>query len=335
MRSAPLALPVAPRVLTSALVLALLGGTLAPLAVSANPPAGGPTRVRVAAISFVPTKLDVEGNAARLEAAFRRAAQGGAQLAVAPEGALDGYVINEVLAEKIPVVRMHDVALPLDHPIIRRFQSLAESLHLCLVFGFAERVGPDVFNTAVFIDTTGRILGRYHKMQFEEGYHPDWWFNRLGQESRAFDTPFGRCGILICNDRWNPALARIPALDGAQFLVIPAYGSTSTAQDAAVVARARENRLPIVEANVGVCLVVSEGAPAAVSRERETVLFSEIVVPPPLAARPGERDAVEREFLAWRAAEMPRRWEAKQQRLQAAGRPATGPAAAGPPPRQP
>ncbi len=70
-------------------------------------------------------------------------------------------------------------------------------------------------------------------MQLAEGYHPSWWYNRLGQTSRAFDTSLGRCGILICNDRWNPQLARIPALDGAQFLVIPAYGSRSESQDTA------------------------------------------------------------------------------------------------------
>ena len=33
---------------------------------------------------------------------------------------------------------------------------------LCLVFGFAETVGSDVLNTAVFIDVSGRIRGKYH-----------------------------------------------------------------------------------------------------------------------------------------------------------------------------
>ena len=38
-----------------------------------------PTRVRVAAISFVPEKLNIRGNADRLEQAFREAAAGGAR----------------------------------------------------------------------------------------------------------------------------------------------------------------------------------------------------------------------------------------------------------------
>ena len=48
--------------------------------------------VRVAAVSFVPKKFDLAGNADRLERAFRLAKKGDAKIAVAPEGALDGYV---------------------------------------------------------------------------------------------------------------------------------------------------------------------------------------------------------------------------------------------------
>lgn len=272
-------------------------------------------RVRVAAISMVPEKLDLAGNVARLEAAFRQAAAGGAKLAVAPEGVLDGYVINPMLKGEIPVERMHEVAIPMDGVIIARFRALAKELALCLVFGFAERVGGDVFNTAVFIDHSGRIRGKYHKMQFDEGHHSDWWFNRLGTASRAFDTPFGRCGILICNDRWNPALAKIPALDGAQFLVVPAYGSTSRAQDTAVIERARETGLPIVEANVGVSLIVSGGEIVAQKREKTAIAFGEIEIPAARVSNLAERDTTERQFLRWRDEEMKRRFEEKRHRL--------------------
>ena len=60
-------------------------------------------------------------------------------------------------------------------------------------------------------------------------------------------------------DRWNSDLARLPVLDGAQLLLIPSFGSCAPEQDEAVVARARENGVAIVEANVGVLLWVSRG----------------------------------------------------------------------------
>lgn len=264
--------------------------------------------VDVAAISFVPEKFALEANCARLERMFRQAAAGGAQLAVAPEGIIEGYVVNEIIAGTVPAVRMHEVAITMRGAVMRRFKSLARELHMSLVFGCAERDGRNVYNCAVFIDADGRLCGRYHKMQLAEGSHPSWWFNRLGRRSRAITTPLGRCGLLICNDRWNADIARIPVLDGARFLLIPSFGSRSPAQDQAVLARARENGVPIVEANVGVTMIVSKGEIVAQSRRLTHILHGTIDI----AAQPSaaNRDWQERRFLRWRRREMPARYAA-------------------------
>lgn len=258
--------------------------------------------VRVAAISFVPDKFGLASNADRLEAMFRKAAAGGAQLALAPEGILEGYVVNEIIAGEVEAQRMCEAAVSIRSPVIGRFRSLARELDMCLAFGFAERIGEDVFNSAVFLDPGGRTCGTYHKMQLAEGYHSSWWFNRLGRASRSFKTPFGRCGFLICNDRWNPDIARIPVLDGAQLLLIPSYGSRSRDQDRAVLSRARENGVPILEANVGVTLAISKGEIVAVCRRETAVTFAEIAVPAGPSAQ--NRNAQERAFLSWRKVEM-------------------------------
>jgi predicted amidohydrolase len=276
-------------------------------------PAG--VEVRVAAISFVPKKFDRQANADRLERAFREAKAGGAQLAVAPEGALEGYVVNEIIAGKAKAEQMKEVAVPIDHPLIQRFRQLARELNMSLVFGFAERIGEEVFNCALFIDPQGKIRGKHHKTQLAEGYHPSWWFNRLGNQCRAFDTPYGRCGILICNERWNPQLARILALDGARFLVVPAFGSRSKSQDETVLNRGKENGIPVVEANVGVTLVVDDGKIAAVDRREEGITFGRITVPPPVAPQAEKRDELEKEYLRQREETMRIRYEKTIQRL--------------------
>ncbi len=271
--------------------------------------------VRVAAISFVPKKFDLDGNSNRLESAFRAAKKGGAQIAVGPEGALEGYVVNEIIAGDVSADEILEVAITIDGPVIQRYKNLARELEMCLVFGFAERIGEDVFNCAVFIDFHGKIRGKYHKMQFAEGYHDSWWFNRLGKQSRAFDTPYGRCGLMICNDRWNAQLARIPVLDGAQFLIIPAMGSRSRAQDEAVLSRSKENKVPVIEANVGVTLLVDDDKIIAVNREEEGITFGTIAIPPATKANTQQRDNVEREFLKWREREMKRRYGKTIERL--------------------
>ena len=57
---------------------------------------------------------------------------------------------------------------------------------------------------------------------------------------------------MICADRANPLISRTLVLDGAQFILIPSYGSRKKWQNEAVLARGRENGVPVVQANVGV-----------------------------------------------------------------------------------
>ena len=273
------------------------------------------TQVRVAACSFKPRKFDVAANADRMEGLFRRAADAGAELAVAPEGALDGYVVMPIIEGAQPAERMHEAAVSLRGPEIGRFRALARELGICLAFGLAERVGGDVYNCAVFIDAAGEIRGTYHKMQLAEGYRDDWWFNRLGKRARAFATPFGKCGVLICNDRWNPEIARIPVLDGARYLLIPSYGSRGRHQDRAVLARARENGVPIVEANVGVTLIISKGEVVACERRVDAMTVGAIEVP--AAPSVANRHRQEETFLRWRAEEMPNRYQQGEARRRA------------------
>ena len=270
------------------------------------------TQLEVAAISFEPTKYCLAKNANQLEKMYRKAAANGAQLALAPEGILEGYVVMDVIEKRVPAEQMREVAISLRGSIIKRFRFLAKELKICLAFGLAESVGQNIYNSAIFIDQTGKICGKYNKMQLAEGYHPSWWFNRLGEKSRAFPTPFGRSGFLICNDRWNPDIARIPVLDGAQYLLIPSYGSRSKDQDNTVIARARENGVPIVEANVGVTLIISKGEVVACSRKKTAITHASIEIP----ARPSttNRNHQENRFLVARNKEMRKRYRKTKER---------------------
>jgi N-carbamoylputrescine amidase len=271
-------------------------------------------QVKAAAISFVPKKFELETNANQLETMFREAAANGAELALGPEGVLEGYVVNEIIAGTVSAKQMRDVAVSLNSPVINRFRALARELNMCLAFGLAEAIDKDVYNCAVFIDQAGRLRGTYHKMQLAEGYHSSWWYNRLGKNSRAFQTPYGRAGFLICNDRWNADIARIPVLDGARYLLIPSFGSRSKAQDKAVLARARENGVPIVEANVGVTLIISQGEIVARSRKKTTITYGTIDIPAPPSKQ--NRDTHEQDFLTWRKKEMAVRYRQTQKRRQ-------------------
>ncbi len=280
--------------------------------------------VKVAAISLGTygsgTKNDLQKNADKLESLFREAKKQGAQLAVAQEGAIDGYIGHSIFLWDYtnPPHVFYETAIYIDDPIIKQFRNLAEELDMCLVFGFAEKIDNDVYNTAIFIDNKGEIAGKYHKMQGgdlvrapehvlekSKGKYPSKWYYHPGTENRAFDTPFGRCGMLICNDGWNPALARIAVLDGARYLLMCAKGGLAESYTAAAVARARENGVPVVKANYGICEIISEGEMVAMQKatsgdasSAEIMLVDTIAISP-LPSREN-RDAQERAFLEGR-----------------------------------
>lgn len=118
------------------------------------------------------------------------------------------------------------------------------------------------------------------------------------------------------NGTGNPDLARLPVLDGASLLLIPSFGSCSAAQDEAVLARARENGVAIVEANVGLLLAVSKGEIVGrADRSDENalgpeasafMLLTEVEVP--AARTEANYMRWERQVKEWRGPAMAARW---------------------------
>ncbi len=270
--------------------------------------------VEVATISFRPAKWDKAGNADRMEDLFVRAAQKKPRMILTTEGALEGYVVMEVVEGRATAEAMLEVAEPIDGPYIRRFQELARTLNTCLAFGFAERIGDEAFNCALFLDQEGEICGRYHKVQLAEGTHPSWQFNRVGHRLRAFDTPIGRAGFVICNDRWNPDIVRALVLDGARIILIPSYGAKTKRQNQAVLARARENGVPIVEANVGMNLIISKGEICAYQWGNDQITYGVVDIP----AAPGAEAArqAEQDYLAAQTPEMELRYQRTMEKVE-------------------
>ena len=269
--------------------------------------------VEVAAISFKPAKWDKAANAERMEALFMQAAEKRPQLIVTTEGALEGYVVMDVIEGRAAAEALLAVAEPIDGPYIRRFQKLARSLNTCLAFGFAERIGDEAYNCALFLDQQGEICGKYHKVQLAEGTHPSWYFNRVGNRLRAFDTPLGRAGFVICNDRWNPEIVRTLVLDGARIILIPSYGDKSKRQNQAVLARARENGVPIVEANVGMNLMISKGEICAYQWGNDQITYG--VVEIPLAPSTAIARQAEQAYREAQPSEMEQRYQKTAARI--------------------
>ena len=133
-----------------------------------------------------------------------------------------------------------EVAEPVPGPSTAALGALARDLHTYLVAGVVEREGPAAYNTAVLIDRSGALIGKYRKVylpreEIEGGLTP-------GDSYPVFDTDFGRLGLLICWDIQYPDPARALALGGAEILALPIWGGNATLGHA----RAIENSVFLV-----------------------------------------------------------------------------------------
>ncbi|HPI72887.1 MAG TPA: carbon-nitrogen hydrolase family protein [bacterium] len=243
-------------------------------------------RIRVASVAVLPDRWQKETNWRRIETLVQRAAvEGGAQLVVTPEGALDGYVINDVNAEKNErqknalLQRFQDLAEGVDGPYIRRARSLSDTLDIFLLLGFLEKEDSLLFNTAVLIDADGDLIGRYRKSHFAQGYVVNPKSYRPGDEFPIFATPFGLVGILICYDRQLPEPARILALKGAQLLLVPSYGGYTDENGwntALLRTRAYENSLPLVFCHPYQSLIISERGDLRAMGNAGQIVYAEL-----------------------------------------------------------
>ncbi len=135
----------------------------------------------------------------------------GADLIIFPELSLTGYVLQDL----VPTVAHRPVA---DDPI---FAPLLEaSQKIDMVVGFVEEDERNRFYIAAAYLSRGKVSHVHRKVYlptyglFDEGRFFAW-----GDQVRAFDTRFGRVGMLICEDFWHASPPYLLWLDGADLLI--------------------------------------------------------------------------------------------------------------------
>lgn len=140
-----------------------------------------------------------------------QAIDGGAELIVQPEAAYPAYFLGLDDA-------MRERALARSGEYLRIMAGLAGEKGVHIVACAAVRTGGALYNAAVLYDDGGREIARAYKSVL---WHFDAeWFSP-GREYKAFDTRFGRMGIMICADGRIPEIARALAQDGAKVIIDP------------------------------------------------------------------------------------------------------------------
>ena len=176
--------------------------------------------VRVALAQIAPRLGDTQANLEKHAHAVKAARSEKAGLVVFPELAMTGYLLRD----QVPDVAMSESS--------RSFKAvLALSRSIDVITGLALE-GPDhTFSNAAIYASQGRLVHVHRKVylptygMFDEGRD-----FASGEVVRAFDAPFGRAGMLICEDAWHPTCAWLAVQDGASALFVPSSGPTRGAK---------------------------------------------------------------------------------------------------------
>jgi len=168
-------------------------------------------KIRIA-LAQCNTKLgDVAANLKQHMTIIENAKAQDADLVIFPELSLTGYALQDLAVASALQPHQED---PVFNDLLKASQDID------LMVGFVHEDRRHRFYIASAYLSEGEILHIHNKVylptygMFDEGRFFAW-----GDSVRAFDTKFGRFGMLICEDFWHASLPYLLWLDGADVLL--------------------------------------------------------------------------------------------------------------------
>ena len=170
---------------------------------------------------------------ARMLALMRQAHAHGCQLVVFPELALTTFFPRWYLEDPAELDAFYEREMP--GPETRPLFETAAALGMGFTLGYAELTlgedgTPHRYNTAITVDASGRIVGKYRKIHLPGHAEHEPWRAFQHLEKRYFevgDLGFnvfrafgGILGMAICNDRRWPETYRVMGLQGVEMVLI-------------------------------------------------------------------------------------------------------------------
>jgi predicted amidohydrolase len=168
--------------------------------------------LKVGLAQISPRLGNVQANLALHLAQIDAAAAQGIELLIFPELSLTGYRLRDLAFEV--ALRPED-----GDPVFGRLLDASRALDL--VVSFVETDASHRFFVAAAYLSAGEIVHLHRKVylptygMFEEGRQ-----FAAGSDFKAFDTRFGRAGLLICEDFWHVSAPYLLWMDGADILIL-------------------------------------------------------------------------------------------------------------------
>ena len=194
-----------------------------------------PPTLTIALAQFQPRKGDFAANLARVGSLLARADTISPRPDVLhfAETALTGYFVEggtrDLARAAGTVAQEMDAVYRASVP-----HAVAARRTLDVVIGFYERWQSTLYNSVLYATLGGvgePVIHHVHRKMFlpTYGLFDEERFVERGHDVRAFDTPWGRAALLVCEDAWHSLPGIVAALDGAQIIFLssaaPARGA--------------------------------------------------------------------------------------------------------------
>ncbi len=195
--------------------------------------AGREAPFRVAAVQAAPVFLDRDATVAKACALIAEAGGAGARLVAFPEAFIPGYPfwvwlipagntagLRELYAELL------DQSISIPSPATDRLCAAARAARVAVAIGINERnveaSGTTLYNSLLYIDEAGRILGSHRKLVPTAG-------ERLvygqgdGSTLAVHDLAIGKVGGLVCWENYMPLARYAMYAAGVQIYIAPTW----------------------------------------------------------------------------------------------------------------
>lgn len=169
-------------------------------------------RVKIGLAQIYPKLGDVPANLKKHHDYIEDAIKQDIDLLIFPELSLTGYQVQDLVPE---------VAIRADYTDATFASLLDASRSIDIMFGFVHQDVRNRFFTAAAYLSQGECVHIHHKVylptysMFDESRYFD-----EGERVQAFDTRFGRMGMLICEDFWHVSPPYLLWMDGADMLLL-------------------------------------------------------------------------------------------------------------------
>ncbi len=168
-------------------------------------------KIKIALAQFNTRLGDVKANLEKHMERIDAARKQGADLIIFPELSLTGYALQDLAVTS--ALRPHQ-----EDPVYNEL--LHASKDIDLMVGFVHEDRRHRFYIASAYLSGGKTLHIHDKVYLPTyGMFDESRFFAWGDSVKAFDTRFGRVGMLICEDFWHASLPYLLWLDGADILL--------------------------------------------------------------------------------------------------------------------